>query len=164
MIVLVLTLSLYAIMAALFLVAARRKDGSFRKSALSGIQDFKGLVLRLVIGVIGAGFLARLLPEQWILVWLGPGSGLTGSMLACLAGAFTPGGPVVGFALGSAAMKSGAGMPQVMAYVTGWSLFALNRVMVWELPAMPRHIVWQRFAISLPLPLFVALVASWLSG
>ncbi len=162
MIVLVLTIALYALVGLLFLEAARRKDGSFRKSALDGLNDFKGLIFRLIIGVIGAGFIAKLLPQDIILAWLGPNSGPAGSFLACLAGALTPGGPVVGFALGSAALKAGAGMPQIMAYVTGWSLFTLNRVLVWELPTMPKRVVWQRVIVSLPLPFLVAMITAWL--
>ena len=62
----------------------------------------------------------------------------------------------MGFSIGAAAIKSGAGAPQVMAYVTAWALFAVQRFFLWELPIMPHRFVWIRAAASLPLPLLVA--------
>jgi hypothetical protein len=74
-------------------------------------------------------------------------------------GAFTPGGPVIGFAIGTAALKGGAGTPQVIAYVTAWALFAVQRLLMWEMPVMPRRLVVLRMAASLPLPFLAA--AGW---
>lgn len=154
--ILVLTASLYLIVAALLVVAVRRGDGSARRALDFTKTDFLHLLPRLVLGVIGAGFLARLLPQEAVLALIGPESGFSGLLTASLAGALTPGGPVVGFALGSAALKSGAGLPQVMAFVTAWSLFALNRMLVWELPLTPAWFVRLRILVSLPVPLAVA--------
>ena len=41
---------------------------------------------------------------------------------------------MVGFAIATAALKSGAGAPQVIAYSIAWALFALQRVLVFEIP------------------------------
>ena len=49
--------------------------------------------------------------------------------IATIAGAATPGGPVVGFAVGVAALKGGAGEPQVIAYSTAWALYAFPRLL-----------------------------------
>jgi hypothetical protein len=38
-------------------------------------------------------------------------------LTAVVAGAATPGGPVIGFSIGTVAVKSGGGGPQVVAYV-----------------------------------------------
>ena len=84
--------------------------------------------------MIGSGFIAELLPQHLIPSWLGPGTGAAGLILATFAGALTPGGPVVGFAIATAALKSGAGAPQVIAYTIAWALFALPRVLVFEIP------------------------------
>jgi hypothetical protein len=99
--------------------------------------------------------------QDMVMAWLGPGSGFGGISLAALAGALTPGGPVVGFAIGAAALKAGAGLPQVMAFVTGWSLYTINRVLVWEIPTMPVRFVVIRMVISAPFPFVVAGLA-WL--
>ncbi len=156
MILLALTGLLYVIVGLLLWIAARRKDGTARKAIVFTLQDFMHLLPRLIVGVVGAGFLARLLPQEAVLATLGPDSGLRGILTASIAGALTPGGPVVGFALGAAALKSGAGFPQIIAYVTAWSLFALNRTLVWELPFMPAWFVKLRILVALPIPLIVA--------
>ncbi|MGL5446316.1 MAG: hypothetical protein ACRDBL_03295, partial [Rhabdaerophilum sp.] len=110
----------------------------------------------LAIGILGSGYLAHLLPKETVLALFGPNSGWTGTALASLAGALTPGGPVVGFALGAASLKAGADLAQVVAYVTAWSLFTFNRIITWELPSMPWRIVLLRIAVSLPFPFLAA--------
>ncbi len=156
MILLALTILLYSIVATMLLVAWRRQDGSARLALDAGLREFIHLLPRLAVGVIGSGFLAKALPQEAVTSWLGAESGLLGITLATIAGALTPGGPVVGYSLGSAALKAGAGLPQVMAYVTGWSLYTVNRMLIWELPTMPRQAVWQRVSLSLPLPFIIA--------
>ena len=84
--------------------------------------------------------------------WLGADSGVTGLAIAMLGGALTPGGPVIGFSIGAAALKGGAGTPQVIAYTTAWALFAIQRLFIWEIAVMPHALVWLRMAASLPLP------------
>ena len=68
-----------------------------------------------------------MLPSQLIPSSLG-GTGALRFLFATVLGALTPGGPVVGFALATAALKSGAGVPQVIAYTIAWALFALPGV------------------------------------
>jgi uncharacterized membrane protein YraQ (UPF0718 family) len=155
-IVLVFSLLLWIIAAALLATAHRRKDGSAKAGLREAMVDFLHLLPRLAVGVIGAGFIAKAMPQDLVTQWLGPNSGAGGVTMAALAGALTPGGPVVGFALGAAALKAGAGLPQVMAYVTGWSLYTINRVLVWEVPTMPMRFIVLRMLVSLPFPFIVA--------
>src|SRR6185437_2642042 len=96
---------------------------------LAVIAATRGRVL-LDVGVVGSGFVAEALPNEWIAPWLGPESGLLGVVIATLGGALTPGGPVVGFSIGAAALKSGAGAPQVIAYSTAWALYAIHRLVI----------------------------------
>jgi uncharacterized membrane protein YraQ (UPF0718 family) len=152
----IITGALYAIVAALMLKAMARKDGTAKRAIILTSQEFLHLLPRLALGVIGSGYLARLLPQDMVILLIGPDSGFRGLLAASIAGALTPGGPVVGFALGSAAIKAGAGFAQVIAYVTGWSLFTLNRVLIWEVPFMPAWFVKLRVLISLPIPFLVA--------
>ncbi len=159
MIVAAFTFLLFAVAAALLAVAWRRTDGSAVRASRSAWQEFLRLIPRVAVGVIGSGFLAKALPQDVVIAWLGPGSGLRGTVLACIAGALTPGGPVVGFALGAAALKAGAELPQVVAYVTAWSLYTLNRVLIWELPSMPMRFVLVRMVVSVPFPFLAAFLA-----
>jgi uncharacterized membrane protein YraQ (UPF0718 family) len=150
---------LWGIVAALAVVAGMRGRVVLHGAMREGILDFLRLIPRMVFGVIGAGFLAEALPQQLIVSWLGPNSGLTGVAIATLAGALTPGGPVVGFAIGVTALRSGAGAPQVIAFVTAWSLYAIQRFVMWEIPVMEPRVVWLRAVASLPLPFLAALGA-----
>lgn len=124
-----------------------------------GVMEFILLLPRIGIGVIGSGFVAEALPNEWIAPWLGPESGFLGIVIATLGGALTPGGPVVGFSIGAAALKSGAGAPQVIAYSTAWALYAIHRLIIWEVPMMPPRVVWLRATVSLPLPFMAAALA-----
>jgi uncharacterized membrane protein YraQ (UPF0718 family) len=125
----------------------------------AGVMEFILLLPRIGIGVIGSGFVAEALPNEWIAPWLGPESGFLGIVIATLGGALTPGGPVVGFSIGAAALKSGAGAPQVIAYSTAWALYAIHRLIIWEVPMMPPRVVWLRATVSLPLPFMAAALA-----
>jgi uncharacterized membrane protein YraQ (UPF0718 family) len=165
MIVFLVSFLLYGI-ALLLLEIVRRRRG--RRAAavavIRSLQDLARLVPRLAVGIIGAGFLAHLLPEDQVVRWFGAGSGLFGLGFGAVLGALTPGGPVVGFSLGAAALKAGAGLPQVLAFVTGWSLYTLQRMLVWEVAYMPAWLVRLRVVLSLPFPVIVGALAMMVSG
>jgi hypothetical protein len=144
---------------ALAALAAVRGRILFDTGLREGATEFVRLLPRIGIGVVGSGFIAEVLPASFVTDWLGPESGLTGVLIATIGGALTPGGPVVGFSIGAAALKSGAGAPQVIAYSTAWALYAVHRLVMWEVPMMPARIVWLRAAVSLPLPFMAAVVA-----
>jgi hypothetical protein len=154
---------LWALVAVLALTAAVRGRILFRDGAREGALDFARLLPKIMLGVVGSGYIAEALPSALTAQWLGPDSGFIGVAIAVICGAFTPGGPVVGFSIGAAALKGGAGAPQVIAYVTAWALYAVQRILLWELPIMPRHLVWLRWTASIPLP-FLAAAGAMLLG
>jgi hypothetical protein len=150
---------LWVLVVVLGFIAAMRGRVLLNDGVREGALEFIRLLPRIGIGVIGSGFVAEVLPKALIAPWLGPESGLTGVLIATLGGALTPGGPVVGFSIGAAALKSGAGAPQVIAYSTAWALYAIHRLLIWEVPMMPARLVWLRAAVSLPLPFIAAMLA-----
>jgi hypothetical protein len=152
-------LALWTAVAVLALAVFRRRRPMFAETLRFGAGDFLMLLPRIAIGMIGSGFIAEILPRHLIPAWLGADTGVTGLAIATLAGALTPGGPVVGFAIATAALKSGAGAPQVIAYTIAWALFAIQRLFVFEIPMMPARVVWLRVAVSLPLPFLAAWMA-----
>lgn len=154
---------LWSVLAVLVVIAALRSRVLVRDTARAGAFDFARLLPRLAIGVVGAGFIAEILPQDLVGRWLGPESGLLGVAIATVAGALTPGGPVLGFSIAAAALKGGAAAPQVIAFVTAWSLYAVQRLVMWELPVVPARLVWVRAAASLPLP-FLAAAGAMLLG
>ncbi len=116
------------------------------------------MVPRIFVGLVGAGFMAELLPLDHIERLFGENAGVAGIFLATLAGLATPGGPFVALAIGAAALKAGAGWPALMTYVTAWSAVNLNRAIAYELPLMGRRFLLIRSAISLPMPLILGCV------
>jgi hypothetical protein len=173
---LAIDIALWAIVVALGLTLFLRDQPMFSDALRFGRREFFALLPRIAIGMIGSGFIAEILPKELIPTLLGPGSGVPGLLFATIAGAgalglviaavtgaLTPGGPVVGFAIATAALKSGAGAPHIIAYTIAWALFALPRVITFEIAAMPARVVWLRVAVSLPLP-FLAAWAAMLTG
>ena len=160
---LIVNLLLWVLVAVLALTAAVRSKALFREGATEGARDFVLLLPRIMIGVVGSGYIAAIMPQDLITTWIGPNSGILGITIATLAGAITPGGAVVGFSVGAAALKGGGGAPQAIAYSTAWSLYALTRLINWEVAMMPARVVWLRAAVSIPLP-FLAGIGAMLIG
>lgn len=154
-----ITVVLWVLVATLALTAAVRSKALFREGMQEGSRDFVVLIPRVLIGVIGSGYVAAVMPQETIGAWIGPNSGLLGIGIATLAGAATPGGAVVGFSVGAAALKGGAGAPQVIAYTTAWSLYTLQRLINWEIHMMAPRVVWLRAFVSLPLPILAGICA-----
>src|SRR5436309_9099162 len=156
---LIIDITLWGSVAALGFMVWQRGRVIATAAAREGTMDFINIVPRIALGVIGSGYIAAVIPPQVITGWLGPDSGWAGVLAAVIAGAVTPGGPVVGFSIGAVALKSGAGAPQVIAYVIAWALFAFQRLILWEIPFMPARFVWFRAAVSLPFPFVAAAIA-----
>lgn len=150
---------LWGSVAAVGLIAYRRGPKVMTASLREGAMDFINIVPRIALGVIGSGYIAAVIPQEVITGWLGPDSGWFGVAAAVVAGAATPGGPVIGFSIGAVALKSGGGAPQVVAYVVAWALFAFQRLLLWEIPFMPARFVWFRAAVSIPFPFLAAAMA-----
>ncbi len=163
MIDLIVNIVLWGIVALLAVLIVLRSRPLLNTGMRQGMEEFLRLLPRIMIGVMGSGYIAAAMPQDMVGQWLGESSGLLGIAVATVAGAFTPGGPVVGFALGAAALKGGAGAPQVIAYSTAWALFAFQRLFIYELPILQARVVWVRVIASLPLP-FIAAFAAMLIG
>jgi len=162
-VILLVNLLLWTVAIVLVAMAAQRSTLQTRNGIRTSAIEFVRLLPRIAIGVVGSGYIAAALPQNLIGQWLGPHSGLLGLVIATVVGAIMPGGPVLGFSIGAAALKSGAGAPQVIAYTTAWALYAVQRLFVYEVPMMPPRVVWLRAAVSLPLP-FLAAAAAMLAG
>ena len=156
---LVIDITLWGSVAVLGFMAWQRGRVVLVSSVREGSMDFINIVPRIALGVIGSGYIAAVIPPEVITGWLGPDSGWFGVLAAVIAGAATPGGPVVGFSIGAVALKVGGGTPQVIAYVVAWALFAFQRMILWEIPFMPAKFVWFRAAVSLPFPFLAAAIA-----
>jgi uncharacterized membrane protein YraQ (UPF0718 family) len=130
---------------------------------LATLGDDLGLLLsilpKVVAGVLLAGLLTVLLPQDRVARWMGARSGLRGLLLAGLAGALLPGGPMMAFPLTVALGAAGADIGTATAFLAGWSLLNLNRTLVWEMSFFSHDFVYLRYGLSLLLPVLLGLAA-----
>lgn len=153
------TLLLWAVAVGLGWTAASRGGELFWGGVRDAADQMVFVAPRIVVGVIGAGFIAELLPPETVRALLGADSGLLGLLIAAALGAAIPGGPALVYAVGGAALAAGAGGGQVIAFTTSWLLLSLNRTMVWEAPIMGGRYARERILFALPLPLLIGWLA-----
>ena len=152
------TYVLAALAVVLAIVAYVKDPGLPAIGVKNGLSLLWFVLPRLVPALILAGLMQVLVPQTVVARYFGQGAGLRALALATLAGALTPGGPMVSVPLLVAAANSGAGMPSLVAYMTAWSLFGVQRIIAWEAPLMGWHFVSVRVLASLGLPI----LAGWL--
>jgi uncharacterized membrane protein YraQ (UPF0718 family) len=158
MIVLGFAAVLYLVASVMVIMAARRDRALVGEGFREAWDQLLAVLPALTVGILGAGFVAALVPPELAETYLGEGSGAAGYAIAYVIGALTPGGPVVGFALGAAAIKAGASVPIVVVYVTAWALVSLNRLLIWELATVPKKVIVERLIVSAPVPILTGLV------
>jgi uncharacterized membrane protein YraQ (UPF0718 family) len=98
-------------------------DGT--KAALTMLIDILPL---LFFAFIVAGMIQTLLPREVIAKWVGAESGFRGILIGSVAGGLSPGGPFVSLPIAAGLLKAGAGVGTMVAYLTGWSLWAVARL------------------------------------
>ncbi len=114
---------------------------------------------RMPVTIIAAGFLAELIPQEAIGPYIGIDSGILGILIGSLLGAVMPSGPVISFPLAIALVQLGAGMPQLVAFLTAWSTFAVHRMFIFEIPMMGWGFTGKRVLASIVLPPISGLIA-----
>lgn len=138
-----------------------RKEGEpgLRRGGAFALRQGKALVLRLPLAMLAAAFLAEALPIRDIASVIGPQSGLLGIVLAAGIGGLMPGGPMTSFPIALVVYHGGAGAPQIVALLAGWSIFAMHRVLAYEAPMMGWAFVGLRMASCAILPVLAGLLA-----
>lgn len=106
--------------------------GYYKGVHITGLKSSFYLVLQilplLVFSFIVAGMVEVLIPGELVSKWVGAESGFRGIMIGTVAGAMTPGGPYVSLPLAAGLLQSGAGVGTMIAFLTGWSLWAFTRL------------------------------------
>lgn len=147
---------------ALLLTAWRRHDGSTRRGLSQTLDYLIMMAPRMVVAMFLATFAAQLIPGDMVSRWLGAESGFTGILIASVSGIFVPAGGVIAFPLALAMLKIGVGVPQLVAFLTSWEVFAVHRVLAFELPMLGPNFVAIRIASSFMLPPVAGLAAAGL--
>lgn len=82
----------------------------------------------LVFAFIVAGMAQVLLPRDVVSKWVGAESGIRGILIGTIAGGLSPGGPYVSLPVVAGLLRAGAGVGTMVAFLTGWSLWAISRL------------------------------------
>ncbi len=114
---------------------------------------------RMVAAFLIAGMIQVLVSQEVIAHWMGQGSGFRGILVGIAVGTFTPGGPMTHFPIIASFYRMGIGVGPLVSYLTAWSLFGLQRIIMWEIPFLGLKVVVVRLTASILFPL----LAGWLS-
>ncbi len=116
-------------LAAIFLIIGYYKG---QGQHITGIKSAMNMTVQilplLVFAFIVAGMVQVLLPQELISKWIGAESGIRGIFIGTVAGALAPGGPYVSLPVAAGLLRTGAGVGTMVAFLTGWSLWAVSRL------------------------------------
>lgn len=135
-------------------IALRRSRATVNQAVQYSIGQGRVLLLRMPLAILLGAFLVEIVPQEMMQRAMGEDSGVAGILFASLAGALLPGGPFVSFPIAVAFYKAGAGAPQLMALLTGWSIWAFHRTLNFEFPMMGTRFIILRMSSSFLLPPF----------
>jgi uncharacterized membrane protein YraQ (UPF0718 family) len=152
------TLVLLGLALALAAVAYLKDPGLPWIGARNGFAMLGFILPRLVPALVLAGLMQVLVPQEVVSRYFGREGGLRAILIASVAGILTPGGPMVSVPFMVALAHSGAALPPLVAYMTSWSLFGMQRIIAWEAPLMGWKFVLARVIPSLAFPV----LAGWL--
>jgi uncharacterized membrane protein YraQ (UPF0718 family) len=142
---------------ALIVVYWKSPESAGRGLTATGVLILE-IIPRMVAAFTLAGLIQAVVPQDVIVGWMGHGSGLKGILIGMSLGTVTPGGPMTHFPIVASLFKVGVGVGPLVSYLTAWSLFGLQRVIMWEIPFLGAKLVAVRVAVSFFFPLF----AGWL--
>ena len=146
-------LVIYGLLIVLGTAALSRADGSFQQGLIRGVEQVIKLVPRMLCALVAAGFLAKLIPTEIIGGFLGAEAGFIAIVVGTLAGMIVPAGPVVSFSIAAVFANEGASVPALVSFITSWSVFALHRVIIFEIPLLGISFTRLRMLSVLILPL-----------
>lgn len=112
----------------------------------------------LIFAFIVAGMVPVLLPQEFLSRWVGVESGFQGLLIGTVAGALSPGGPFVSLPIVAGLLRAGAGVGTMVAFLTGWSLWAVSR-----LPMEVGILGWRFTLIRLASTFFFPPIAGFLA-
>lgn len=125
---LVPTIIMGALAIALLLIGYYRGQGQHIVGVKSALNMTTEILPLLAFAFIVAGMVQVLLPRELLSKWVGVESGMRGIIIGAVAGGLSPGGPFVNLPLAAALLRSGASVGTMVAFLTGWSLWAVSRL------------------------------------
>lgn len=116
------------------------------------------VLLMIIFAFIVSGMVQVLVPKEILTRWVGAESGWRGILVGTIAGSLTPGGPVTSMPIAAALLQAGASISTMVAYLTGWSLWAVARLPV-EVGLMGWRFTAVRLLSTLVFPFIAGFIA-----
>jgi uncharacterized membrane protein YraQ (UPF0718 family) len=160
---LVPTVIMGALAILLLIIGYIRGQGEHIVGIRSAMSMIVQIVPLLIFAFIIAGMVQTLLPYELIGKWVGAESGFRGILIGSVAGGFCPGGPYVSLPIAAGFLHSGASAGTMVAFLTGWSLWAVSRLPL-EVGVLGWKLTFIRIASTAFLPPLAGLIAQMLFG
>jgi len=125
---LVPTIIMGALALIFFLIAYYKGEGQHVIGMRSALRMTVQILPLLIFAFIVAGMVQVLVPQEILSEWVGAESGMRGIFIGTVTGALAPGGPYVSLPVAAGLLQAGAGVGTMVAFLTGWSLWAVSRL------------------------------------
>ena len=152
------TIIMGALAVVLLIMGYQKGEGQHVEGMKKALDMTVDVLPLLVFAFIIAGMVQVLLPRELLMEWVGAESGLRGILIGSVAGGFAPGGPFVSLPIAAGLMRSGAGVGTMVAFLTGWSLWAVSRLPM-EVGILGWKFTLIRLASTCVLPPIAGLIA-----
>lgn len=133
-------------------VARSRGADCFESGLIRSAEQILTLLPRMLCALIGASFAVQLIPTEFIGAYLGEDAGVIAIVIGSVTGMLIPAGPVVAFSIAAVFANEGASAPALVAFITSWSVFALHRVFIFEVPLLGLSFLRLRLSSVVALP------------
>ena len=161
MLIPIIIMGIFAIV--LLYVGYQRGEGEH----IAGLKNAFDMTLQilplLIFAFIVAGMAQVMIPKELLAKWVGTESGMRGIFVGAIAGGLAPGGPYVSLPIVAGLLKSGASVGTMVAFLTGWSLWAFNRLPM-EIGILGWKFTLIRFVSVIIFPPLAGLIAQALFG
>ncbi|MFH1875091.1 MAG: permease [Pseudomonadota bacterium] len=147
----------------LLIIGFKKGDSQHIEGVKSALEMMIKIVPLLFFAFIIAGMVKSLVPAPVIAKWIGAESGMRGILIGSLAGGLMPGGPYTSLPVATVLLRSGSSMGTIVAFLTGWSLWAFARIPM-EVGILGWKVTVIRFASTLIFPPIAGLIAQSLFG
>ena len=147
----------------LVVVGYLRGQGQHVHGLKAALSTTVGILPLLVCAFVVAGMTQALLPRELLSKWVGTQSGIKGILIGTVAGAFAPGGPYVSLPIVAGLLRAGASAGTMVAFLTGWSLWAIARLPM-EVGVLGWRFTLIRVASTFLFPPIAGLIAQAISS
>lgn len=151
--------------------AYSKGSDTLRRGLKRWAEQLAKILPTMTCALIAAGFLAAVIPDQVIARFLGDESPLIAVLVGSVTGVLIPAGPVVAFSIAASFAVAGASTAALVAFVTSWTMFALHRMVIYEVPLLGASFVKVRVLSVLMLPMLAGFIVilldplvRWLAG